>query len=227
MRVMDHPNVISLKHCFFSTTNNNELFLNLVMEYLPESMYRVLKHYSDAKQPMPLLYVKLYMYQVCIILPSKVDLFSPIICEINYWTPCRFSEDWRISTLCLEFATGIWSLKIFWYASIATNCWWKDGSFYLRSFLAVCRLILLPTRLSFVILGVQKCWYVHSFFLVCISFCSSIVQLQLFSWMIVPTSKCLGISTRLSTKRDINLVVLINCLLILQNLQHSENKIWL
>ncbi|CAN1283595.1 Shaggy-related protein kinase eta, partial [Linum perenne] len=64
MRVMDHPNVISLKHCFFSTTSNNELFLNLVMEYVPESMYRVLKHYSNAKQAMPLIYVKLYAYQI-------------------------------------------------------------------------------------------------------------------------------------------------------------------
>ncbi|CAN1230077.1 Shaggy-related protein kinase eta [Linum grandiflorum] len=64
MRVMDHANVISLKHCFFSTTSNNELFLNLVMEYVPESMYRVLKHYSNAKQAMPLIYVKLYAYQI-------------------------------------------------------------------------------------------------------------------------------------------------------------------
>ncbi|KAI9198249.1 hypothetical protein LWI28_012472 [Acer negundo] len=64
MRVMDHPNVISLKHCFFSTTSKNELFLNLVMEYVPESMYRVLKHYSSANQRMPLIYVKLYMYQI-------------------------------------------------------------------------------------------------------------------------------------------------------------------
>ncbi|EXB84051.1 Shaggy-related protein kinase eta [Morus notabilis] len=64
MRVMDHPNVISLKHCFFSTTSKNELFLNLVMEYVPETMYRVVKHYSNANQRMPLIYVKLYMYQV-------------------------------------------------------------------------------------------------------------------------------------------------------------------
>lgn len=64
MRVMDHPNVLSLKHCFFSTTSKNELFLNLVMEYVPETMYRVLKHYSNANQRMPLIYVKLYMYQV-------------------------------------------------------------------------------------------------------------------------------------------------------------------
>ncbi|KAE8674246.1 Shaggy-related protein kinase eta [Hibiscus syriacus] len=64
MRVLDHPNVISLKHCFFSTTTKDELFLNLVMEYVPESMYRVLKHYSSANQRMPLIYVKLYTYQI-------------------------------------------------------------------------------------------------------------------------------------------------------------------
>jgi protein brassinosteroid insensitive 2 len=65
MRAMDHPNVISLKHCFFSTTSRDELFLNLVMEYVPETLYRVLKHYSNANHRMPLIYVKLYMYQVC------------------------------------------------------------------------------------------------------------------------------------------------------------------
>ena len=68
MRVLDHPNVISLKHCFFSTTSTDELFLNLVMEYVPESMYRVLKHYSNANQRMPIIYVKLYMYQVSLVL---------------------------------------------------------------------------------------------------------------------------------------------------------------
>lgn len=67
MRLMDHPNVISLKHCFFSTTSKDELFLNLVMEYVPETMYWVLKHYSSMNQRMPLIYVKLYTYQVCFI----------------------------------------------------------------------------------------------------------------------------------------------------------------
>lgn len=64
MRTMDNPNIVSLKHCFFSTTIQNELYLNLVMEYVPESMFRVLKHYNDANQRMPLIYVKLYTYQV-------------------------------------------------------------------------------------------------------------------------------------------------------------------
>ncbi|RVW20245.1 Shaggy-related protein kinase iota [Vitis vinifera] len=40
LRLMDHPNVVTLKHCFFSTTSRDELFLNLVMEYVPETMYR-------------------------------------------------------------------------------------------------------------------------------------------------------------------------------------------
>ncbi|THU62037.1 hypothetical protein C4D60_Mb01t00940 [Musa balbisiana] len=64
MRSMDHPNVISLKHCFFSTTSRDELFLNLVMEYVPETLYRVLRHYSSVNQRMPLIYVKLYTYQL-------------------------------------------------------------------------------------------------------------------------------------------------------------------
>lgn len=66
MRMMNHPNVISLKHRFFSTTSTDELFLNLVMEYVPESMYRVSKFYSNTNQSMPLIFVKLYMHQVCL-----------------------------------------------------------------------------------------------------------------------------------------------------------------
>ncbi|CAA2977954.1 shaggy-related protein kinase eta-like isoform X1 [Olea europaea var. sylvestris] len=64
MRLMDHPNVITLKHCFFSTTTRDELFLNLVMDYVPETMYKVLKHYIDSNQSMPLIYIKLYTYQL-------------------------------------------------------------------------------------------------------------------------------------------------------------------
>ncbi|GAB2233915.1 hypothetical protein Droror1_Dr00003145 [Drosera rotundifolia] len=64
MRLLDHPNVISLKHCFFSTTSRDELYLNLVMEFVPESLYGVLKHYTTVNQRMPLIYVKLYTYQI-------------------------------------------------------------------------------------------------------------------------------------------------------------------
>ncbi|KAG6526530.1 hypothetical protein ZIOFF_016520 [Zingiber officinale] len=60
---MDHPNVIALKYCFFSTTNKDQLFLNLVMEFFLKIIYRVLKHYSNVYQRMPLVNMKLYMYQ--------------------------------------------------------------------------------------------------------------------------------------------------------------------
>ncbi|KAF3555816.1 hypothetical protein F2Q69_00011755 [Brassica cretica] len=43
MRLMDHPNIVSLKHCFFSTTSRDELFLNLVMEYVPETLYLIFR----------------------------------------------------------------------------------------------------------------------------------------------------------------------------------------
>ncbi|KAI5423656.1 hypothetical protein KIW84_030033 [Lathyrus oleraceus] len=36
MRLLDHPNVVSLKHCFFSTTEKDELYLNLVLECVPD-----------------------------------------------------------------------------------------------------------------------------------------------------------------------------------------------
>ncbi|KAK4476747.1 hypothetical protein RD792_015907, partial [Penstemon davidsonii] len=64
MRLLDHPNVVSLKHCFFSTTEKDELYLNLVLEYAPENIHRVIKHYNKLKQRIPLIYVKLYTYQI-------------------------------------------------------------------------------------------------------------------------------------------------------------------
>ncbi|XP_047321969.1 shaggy-related protein kinase theta-like [Impatiens glandulifera] len=65
MRLLDHPNVLKLKSCFFSTTDNDDVYLNLVMEYVPETVYRVSRHYSRINQYMPMIYVQLYTYQIC------------------------------------------------------------------------------------------------------------------------------------------------------------------
>ncbi|KAA8492479.1 Glycogen synthase kinase-3 beta [Porphyridium purpureum] len=66
MRSLDHPNIVSLKHCFYSSGDKSEddVYLNLVLEYVPETVYRVSKHYSKLKKPIPSIYVKLYMYQL-------------------------------------------------------------------------------------------------------------------------------------------------------------------
>ncbi|KAB0374048.1 hypothetical protein FD755_014304 [Muntiacus reevesi] len=42
----------------------DEVYLNLVLDYVPETVYRVARHYSRAKQTLPVIYVKLYMYQL-------------------------------------------------------------------------------------------------------------------------------------------------------------------
>jgi glycogen synthase kinase 3 beta len=66
MRQLKHPNIVDLKHCFFSNGDKpDELYLNLVLEYVPETVYRIGRLYQRSKQPMPLIYIKLYVYQLC------------------------------------------------------------------------------------------------------------------------------------------------------------------
>ncbi|OEL33323.1 Shaggy-related protein kinase delta [Dichanthelium oligosanthes] len=65
MHMLDHPNIIGLKHYFFSTTERDELYLNLVLEFVPETVNRIARQHNRMNQRMPLIYVKLYTYQIC------------------------------------------------------------------------------------------------------------------------------------------------------------------
>ncbi|KAE9605444.1 hypothetical protein Lal_00025094 [Lupinus albus] len=65
IRMLEHPNVVQLKHCFFSTTDKDELYLNLVLEYVPETVYKVSKQFIRTQHHMPIIYVQLYTYQIC------------------------------------------------------------------------------------------------------------------------------------------------------------------
>lgn len=92
MRLVKHPNVVDLRaffysngdkvssgfpfpvvevlanECFFSVLlrqpKKDEVYLNLVLEYVPETVYRASRHYAKLKQTMPMHYIKLYMYQL-------------------------------------------------------------------------------------------------------------------------------------------------------------------
>lgn len=64
MQLLSHPNVVQLKHSFYSTTEKNEVYLNLVLEFVSETVYRASRHYSRVNQYMPNFYVQLYVYQV-------------------------------------------------------------------------------------------------------------------------------------------------------------------
>ncbi|MEW5299474.1 MAG: hypothetical protein WDW36_002489 [Sanguina aurantia] len=65
MKMVDHPNIVKLKHCFYSHTEKDETYLHLVLEYVPDTVYRISKHYAKNNQRMPNLFVKLYVYQMC------------------------------------------------------------------------------------------------------------------------------------------------------------------
>ena len=40
-----------------------EVYLNLVLEFIPETVYRVARHYSKSKQTIPMSYVKVSQYK--------------------------------------------------------------------------------------------------------------------------------------------------------------------
>lgn len=40
------------------TFQKEEIYLNLVLDFVPETVYRVARHYSKAKQTIPILYIK-------------------------------------------------------------------------------------------------------------------------------------------------------------------------
>lgn len=60
-----HPYIVELKHHFISKgSKTDDVYLNLVLEYVPETVYSIAKHYSRNKEAVPLLTVKMYMYQL-------------------------------------------------------------------------------------------------------------------------------------------------------------------
>jgi serine/threonine protein kinase len=62
LSILFHSNILDLKHCF-NFSESVELYYNLEIEFFAENIHRVCQHYSNHKQTLPLIYVKLYMYQ--------------------------------------------------------------------------------------------------------------------------------------------------------------------
>eukprot|EP00818_Percolomonas_sp_WS_P005655 CAMPEP_0117450668 /NCGR_PEP_ID=MMETSP0759-20121206/8592_1 /TAXON_ID=63605 /ORGANISM="Percolomonas cosmopolitus, Strain WS" /LENGTH=407 /DNA_ID=CAMNT_0005243207 /DNA_START=383 /DNA_END=1606 /DNA_ORIENTATION=- len=64
MRTVKHPNVVDMKHYFFTHGSRKELYLHLVLEYIPDTVYRYTCSYTKQTDFMPLIYVKLFSYQM-------------------------------------------------------------------------------------------------------------------------------------------------------------------
>eukprot|EP00298_Acanthocystis_sp_HF-20_P009203 c1816_g1_i2.p1 GENE.c1816_g1_i2~~c1816_g1_i2.p1 ORF type:complete len:282 (+),score=79.21 c1816_g1_i2:123-968(+) len=64
--MLQHPNIIPLKKCFHSSDENGQqLYLNLVMEFLPTSLYVILRDNAQIKAKIPMINVKIFSYQIC------------------------------------------------------------------------------------------------------------------------------------------------------------------
>ncbi|KAG1139887.1 hypothetical protein G6F37_009440 [Rhizopus arrhizus] len=96
MRLIDHPNVCQLKSYFYNQVDNkeDEVYLNLVMEYIPDTLYKATRHYAKSKYNMPMMLVQVYMYQV---LRSLAHVHSLGICH----------RDIKPQNILLDPTTGI------------------------------------------------------------------------------------------------------------------------
>jgi glycogen synthase kinase 3 beta len=83
----------------------SEVYLNLILEYVPENLYRCSRSFAKVKQQMPMLEVKLYMYQC---LRSLAYIHSMGICH----------RDIKPQNLLLDPARGILKLCDFGSAKI-------------------------------------------------------------------------------------------------------------
>ncbi len=75
LQELHHPNCIEMKHSFYTTGDkvsgraltpqgSEETYLNVVMDYIPETAYKVMKSYLKNRQMVPSIIVKLYAYQM-------------------------------------------------------------------------------------------------------------------------------------------------------------------
>jgi serine/threonine protein kinase len=122
-----HPYVVALRHHFISKgSKSDDVYLNLVLEYIPETVYSVAKHYNRVKESVPIFSVRLYMYQLC---RSLAHIHGMGICHrlvsvavhLNIFG--KWQENYKITTydyiylsyLCyfFSFQLEILSLKIF------------------------------------------------------------------------------------------------------------------
>ncbi|KAA6390944.1 MAG: putative Glycogen synthase kinase-3 beta [Streblomastix strix] len=66
MKIIDHPNCVRMRHYFFTTEGTPEkTYLNVVMEYVPQTVYSVCRYFTKQRKLMPSFYVKLYSFQLC------------------------------------------------------------------------------------------------------------------------------------------------------------------
>ncbi|CRG95349.1 glycogen synthase kinase 3, putative [Plasmodium gallinaceum] len=81
MKNLNHVNIIYLKDYYYTESikkNEKNIFLNVVMEYIPQTVHKYMKYYSRNNQSIPIFLVKLYSYQLC---RALAYLHAKLICH--------------------------------------------------------------------------------------------------------------------------------------------------
>jgi len=66
MKMLSHPCIVQLLNSFYGPgAKSDDIYLNVVMEYVPETLYKVSKDYAKRRQPFPLVLTRLFMFQLC------------------------------------------------------------------------------------------------------------------------------------------------------------------
>ena len=123
MRIVRHPNIVELKAFYYSNGDRvggpgitrscaklmikqkEEVFLNLVLEFVPETVYRASRFFNKMKTTMPVLEIKIYIYQL---FRSLAYIHSQGICH----------RDIKPQNLLLDPSTGVLKLCDFGSAKI-------------------------------------------------------------------------------------------------------------
>lgn len=64
MKLLRHQNIVDLRYYYHKQTNNDEVYLHLVLEFMPETLFKASQFYLARGTIMPLLEIKLYTYQL-------------------------------------------------------------------------------------------------------------------------------------------------------------------
>jgi len=64
MRRIKHPNIVELVNYYFSTSSNKDVYLNMILEYVPDSLFQASHGYIDKQTEVPVSVVKLYIFQL-------------------------------------------------------------------------------------------------------------------------------------------------------------------
>jgi serine/threonine protein kinase len=65
LKELNHPHVTCLRHAFYTQGDSGEeVYLNIVMDYIPGNLYEIIKYYRQSKHKVPNVLIKLYSYQI-------------------------------------------------------------------------------------------------------------------------------------------------------------------